>query len=338
MSDLFRWISPFDPRGMTIFGSLAVVGLSVGLWSVNGTLPEIWPHRCSIFKEQLMRKSESQGEHHLNVIAHTELNTELSTDRFDLWEVTSTQGLGSWLIPRGDYVEARVSSQLLAPVSVEFLTRSGEKVIAHLRADYQAFEIYDYIVGSQKRKVDEVNDPSDPRVLIPESLLNSKIDQQSLWSSKLTRRALSLSPSQISCEPDMTDQEIVDVLALILKHADQGLEHAWILSEYSHLSEYRFDTQIHRRLYRDIRVKNTPYRWVWMWTMSDDHKGHKGHKGHKSSLNSTSETPPSWVLNLMKDLDLLALDPTRLSQHNFDLIVVNDTQSLSAQLPKGRDE
>jgi hypothetical protein len=276
-----------------------------------------------------MRDSESQGEHHLNVIAHTEINTDLNTDRFDLWEVASTQGLESWLIPRGDYIEARVSSQLLAPVSVELLTRSGEKVVAHLRADYQAFEIYDYLVGSQ-RKVDEVNDPSDSGVILPESLLNSKIDPQSLWGSKLTRRSLSLSPSQISCHPDMTDQEIVDVLALILKHADHGLEHAWILSENSHLSEYKLETQIRRRLYRDVQVKNKPYRWTWMWTVTN--------KAKKDSLSSTPKTPPSWILNFIKDLDLLTLDSSRLSQHTFDQIVVSDTQSLSAQLPKGGDE
>jgi hypothetical protein len=122
---------------MSILGTLGVAILGIRLWSVNGTLPEVWPNRCSLFKAQLVQEVEqlnalsSDRGSPLNVMVVPQITAERSS----LWQVERGPEQTRLFIPKRDFVEARVSAQPLAPVWVELIDRDGERVVAHLRAD-----------------------------------------------------------------------------------------------------------------------------------------------------------------------------------------------------------
>lgn len=319
MSDLLRWISPFDPRGMSVYGSLAVIVLSVGLWSVNGTLPEIWPHRCSLFKAQLVRNAHPNNgpARHLLVVA----DPSADLDQHNLWEIKVPQGQPSWFIPRGDYVEARLSHHLPTSISIQLVRRSGGSVTARLRPDYQAFDLYAYLVGAAtQERPSGVTSLSPAVVAPPTSLVRAGVDAQHLWGGRLNRRALRLTPDQVSCRPDQTVKEVVDVLALTLKHADQGLARAWILNTHNHLSEYTLEGKVSRRLYRDLRVGPRSYQWVWMWEDPP-----------KDPAARSTDQPQPWLLDLINDVEMIARDPQASAHRSVEHLVVTPTHSLSDQ-------
>ena len=338
--DPLRWISPFDPRGMTILGALGVAMLSVGLWSVNGTLPEVWPNRCSLFKEQLTREmmtreaaslTQEQSDaasHHTSSaqasIDSTQIGSsplsivaEQGTDQptVGLWSI-GEQSARSLVLPVREYVEARISAQPLAPVWVELITRQGERVVAHLRVDTQPLEIYDHLIGaSEMRWVSSAERGSSPVDQSASAQRDDALqsDPQALWESALRRRALTLTPDAVTCAPKDARDEVLDVLALTLKRAEHGLRRAWLIDEHIHLTEHHIGAQIQRRVHRvvsaprssarlnevsgakDQHYASSASRWMWTWRWT--------HRPAPTPA-STSESPPLWVNELIKDLDV----------------------------------
>ncbi len=114
---------------------------------------------------------------HLLVVA----DTSADFNQHNLWEVKVSQDQPSWFIPRGDYVEARLSHHLPTSISVQLMRRSGGSVTAHLRPDYQAFDLYAYLVGTADHdRLSGVTSLSPAVFAPPASLVRAGIDHQHL--------------------------------------------------------------------------------------------------------------------------------------------------------------
>lgn len=331
MSDHLRWISPLDPRGMTTLGTLGVIILSVGLWSVQGTLSEVWPNRCSLFKAQLTHEvssplslSDPSGSSSGPSLASEPLTVTATlaadAERLDLWSVARTDGGVPWLIPKRDYVEARVSAQPLAPVWVELITRGGERVVLHLRADQRPIEVYQHLIGAA-----QVSWVSTPRAQEESTRSESAreievVHSSELWESALRRRALSLTPQEISCEPSVAHREVLDVLALTLKRTEHGLKSAWLIHDQVYMTEHQLGPQTQRRLYRSVSRPAEPTgessRWLWTWTWDQP----------KRPLGAVKGAPPRWLTHLLNDLEPLVQSEEREALiHEASPRVINES-------------
>jgi len=263
-------------------------------------------------------------QHHLQVVAHTDYDL----DNLKLWKLQSLEGFTPWFIPRGDYVEAKLSVNSSSLISVELFTRSKVKVTAHLRVDHQVFTAFEYIVGTQQNiQSNDVGSITSSLSTPPPSLRHAGIEPQMLWRSILSRRSLSLIPDQLSCQSNQISQEVLDVLALTLKDTQHGLERAWILTPQNQLTEYNSAQQTYRHIERNVQIDQRPHQWIWTW----DNSG-------SLDPNSTPDTPGLWVRRLVKDLDLITLNPHQFTQQNSQPILVNANLSLAEQLPKEGDE
>lgn len=303
MSDLLRWISPKDPRGITVLGSLAVAVLSYGLAKVTGTLEEVWPNRCSLIQSQLMQPAQAVGSRIAQIDVTATSVTSLSQAPHPLWNISLEHGR-SIPLPALNYQYAIVKALPLSPIWIELFTGGAHRVIGFYQPSKREDALFHYVVG----------EPLENYPRLSKSVL--------LDTDHLLKTGLEVTPSEITCDRESVKTELPKVLALMLKTAEEGLTDAWLLDDTSWLTQHHLGDRVQMRLQTQV---SQPERglWRWIWT------------SHPNENAPTPSSPPAWLSTLLMKVDRerRALEqPARLwgnpKPYRFDADSLNGKQIL----------
>ena len=278
MSDRLRWLSPFDPRGMSLYGMTICALLSIGLWSVSGTFREVWPNRCSLFRAQLVEGSPVSGadafKSPLSVIAdgkHTQLHQQATYP--PLWELKRADGQTIIRLPALPYERAELHQSPFSPHTLSLFYPKGS-ITVFVKRDYPEYELFNYLAGVSHSKV----------------IAGEK--DSILRSSVLQRRGLTITPDVLTCHRDHAEEQVINLLALALKSQEHGLQKSWIIHQESWLNEYRFEQTTQYRLYQTLPVVSQVRQVIWNLPAS-------------STLSREESIPavPTWLSQLFNRID-----------------------------------
>ncbi len=314
MSNISRWFSPLDHRGMVLWGSISCLYLSSLLYQVQGELSEVWPNRCSMVRSALI--STEVGVHpkdltsSLNVVFDTS-DIALSTDELKaagLWSISSEGSSGEasnighqedsqrgWLIPIRHYKSARVRLNRLTPIWIELISDSGASIMLIYEQDQSVESLYHYLTG--RRYIEGMNELTTPLFL-------SRVNLEEL--------AYKVTPSMISCDREVMDDELAKLLSLLLKETERGVTQArsWEPGVWEVDSEVMGKRR--RVIHRRVRDHNAGEGQLGVWSVSWNPKEDEGQSPllNPPLLNPPLLNPPQWLQTLLFTIEKAHGSPT----------------------------
>ena len=289
MKTLNSWLLPFDPRGMSVWGSIACIILAYGLYGVQGQLIEVWPNRCSLIKSQLIqvssRENEQEGQ---DPIIHPLLVKEKQFSDAELlkyWVIKtdSAKQTTAWLIPKGDYQEAKIKFNRLKPIWVELVRQAGPNLTLIYEPEQSPIELYKYLMQAKGLKEAQ-----------------NLIEKQTISRFKLEKLAFTKTPSDLTCHRENMEEELHILVALLLKNTELGLQSLQVEKDNLWLSKRKIANRIHYRVKTWLSYNNSSYGvWSLSWT-KDSKQPHP--ETEKQITQHKNKAAPVWLLKLLKVL------------------------------------
>jgi hypothetical protein len=281
MTNISRWFSPFNPRGMALWGSLACFVLMYGLYGIQGQLIEVWPNRCSLIKSQLLSVLDtSQSSHPLNITFSGPSN------RDDYWTF-SQEDRQLWLIPKREYKSARIRLNRMKPIWIELISDDQLSTTIVYETDRAIKTLYQYLTR-MSNSVRHIED----------------FDTAVIMKSLLEEQSFRIKPQSISCERDLMRAELPKLLSLMLKAMEVGLKRV----DYWEKGLWVTHRDVLGRQHSQVRRwTSTQEHEKGVWSISWAH-------GDQQSATKANSLPP-WLTTL-----LITLDELESSPQNTDLL------------------
>ncbi len=299
MKTLSAWLSPFDPRGMSLWGSVACFILAYGLYGVQGRLVEVWPNRCSLIKSQLLQATQIDlPSDQKNSISHPLLlqSVKVSEQKLDqYWLIANhDQKEDSWLIPKADYYEAQVKLNRMKPIWVEIKSIDGQHLSLTYEPEQSPVELYKYLMQSKGLKE-----------------AHSMIEEQAFSRSSLEKLGYEKTPYDLSCQREHMDKELHLLVALLLKSTVVGLESVEQINHQLWLSKRQVADRQHYKVQSLDQAKSADGSWSISWVKNKHVSQTKSIVDRPFNLNT--ETPPAWLITLLQTLSSVDKPATHLA-------------------------
>lgn len=274
--NLSNWLSPFHPKGMSVWGSLACIILSFALFHAQGRLIEVWPNRCSLLKSQLLKVSDSLHSQ------ETPLQVKFSKLKSASTYWTIQQDKNIWPLPKRPYTKARLRLNRMKPIWIELLSDNQPSVIIIYEPDQAIDSLY--------RLISDMSSGIERTATFAKTML---------MKSKLEDLAYRTIPEDISCDRNQMQVEVPKLLSLILKMTEVGLTRVDYLTEGIWLT-HRTISQVEHYQFRKwvLQSQKTSGVWSISWSQDVDQRDHE-----------VERLAPSWLKTLLHSLDKLQRSP-----------------------------
>lgn len=297
MSTLSRWVSPFDHRGMSIWGTIACLYLTYKLSEVQGELSEVWPNRCHMVRASFeLHKECGERSDHLGVTFRSiPQNSTPSLEQIHsagLWSIShpnpQSELTPRWLIPQRAYTGARVRLNRLTPIWVELYSDHEPSVMLIFERDQSMLHLYQYLVGDNDYS--KIKRESEAGL----SKLMSRISLEEL--------SYQVSPSMITCQSEKLDDELPKLLSLMIKSAETGVYRATRWSQGLWELESELSGHQRRTIRRRLIDEGHHSMWSVSWSLKSDKTSQESLlKPH--SEDSFMSAPPLWLSELLTVID-----------------------------------
>ena len=297
MKTLIPWLSPFDPRGMSVWGCIACAILTYGLYGVQGRLVEVWPNRCSLIKSQLLRVSTDQvfegskdSFTHPLLIKNSSIDPEIES-KYWLIKTASSKQTSSWIIPKGDYKEAKVKFNRLKPIWVEFVNQTGPNLTLIYEPEQSPIELYKYLMQAKGLK--------EAKYIM---------EQQTVSRLNLEKIAFEKTPQDLTCHRELMEKELHILVAMLLKSTELGLKSVQELETGLWLSERQVANRWHYRVKTWMKRLAVESRevpsgfWSLSWVKDSIHLKDTQSSPSIHGLDLPTTMAPKWLVKLLEVL------------------------------------